>query len=169
MISNFLVTLLVSNKGMFFILVTYTIIYLEEGLEVICEKFVGNTPSSGVRNQSYLGPLGDVKVRLIWRPRPYLCLLFFPPFVVQYQRLNRLSDVYEVRYKSSLKKVVEKHEFHENWLSDRRTILGGVNRFPCFTNFVSDLDEIRGRICSHNAIEQSRVSWALAQGEPHLA
>lgn len=71
---------------------------------------------------------------------------------------KRLSHLCEIRYKVTLEKVVEKYEFRENWLSDRRNLIEGVNGFSSFTHFVSNLVETRCSVCSHNAIEQFRVS-----------
>jgi hypothetical protein len=103
MISNFFSHFLVSKTQMSFLLVTYAIIRGIRGtLQVITQTV------SAVMNQSYLGAIRDVKVRLIWRPFPYFRPLFVSMFVCQYQRINSLLNLYEIRYKVSLQTVFEK-------------------------------------------------------------
>lgn len=67
------------------------------------------------------------------RPRPSVRMP-----VTQYQRINRLSDIHEIRYKYSLQKVYRGHvNFVKNRLSESETVKG-VKKFQPACSTVID-------------------------------
>jgi len=49
-------------------------------------------------------------------------------------------------YRNYLRHVVDRHEFRENWLGERHSLLHGVSEFvPHFSYFLTDFGETRYR------------------------
>ena len=57
-----------------------------------------------------------------------------------YQGLNRFTDFGKTQYRKFLNFFPSKCELRENWHSDSRTLLHGVNKFqPVTSTFLADL------------------------------
>jgi hypothetical protein len=61
-----------------------------------------------------------------------------------YQRLNCLSHVHQIGYRSALQSLSSKSKFRENTLSDSHTLLKGLHEFsPVLSTFLGGSDELR--------------------------
>lgn len=79
--------------------------------------------------------------------RPFLNRPSYRLFMTQYQRLNSLSDFYEILYRSSLQQILGKRGYVKMYaVTDILHQTAYVNLYSCFPYFSKDLGEIKNRI-----------------------